>query len=187
MILSNDPILIRSSKEPFGWMRNMCGFWKGEQLKIKYDDKDWYCTESLFQAFRFGNNPELVERIRTAGNGMASKRVKNSLLAAGHQPSHEPMSRKDVVAMAYVIKLKLKQHPTLLEDFAGNYGRIVIEDVSSRRGGNNLFWGAAELKPGLWVGENVLGNLYTNHLKNISIEAGYQYNMDYIDTLFHLK
>ena len=62
------------------------------------------------------------------------------------------------LAKKIVLQLKLQQHPSLLIELKKIDG-LIVEDVSKRQRGNNLFWGAA-LKNGEWIGENTLGKLW---------------------------
>ena len=54
-------ILIKSSKEPFGWLGNMAGgypvVWRGETYRS---------SEALFQCLRFPDDPDARDAIRSS-------------------------------------------------------------------------------------------------------------------------
>lgn len=81
----------------------------------------------------------------------------------------EPHSDKDVKNMKLCLKMKLVDHPELVELLIETGDMEIIEDVTKRGDvGGNLFWGAM-LVDDEWVGKNTLGNIWMeirNEIKN---------------------
>ena len=152
-------IAFTKSKLPYGWMGNMCGFWKGEPLIIKYGGKVWNTSENLFQAMRF-SNPKIREKIRRA-NGYVGKKIAKDINNIEHM-TVTPLSQQDIDNMYDILVMKVEQHPILMKELlAIPDDFIIIEDVSTRRGGSGLFWGAANIDgTQMWAGYNVLGELW---------------------------
>jgi predicted NAD-dependent protein-ADP-ribosyltransferase YbiA (DUF1768 family) len=142
-------------------MGNMCQFWDGEPLNpIPFAGKEFKTSEHLFQALRFWDRPELVNRILRAGNAYHAKKEKNKIMEKeGHLPKNGLLSSHDVLAMVNCVHLKLKYNPKLLDLLLETKGQRIVEDVSSRRGGSGLFWGAAKVGEH-WIGFNVLGRIW---------------------------
>jgi predicted NAD-dependent protein-ADP-ribosyltransferase YbiA (DUF1768 family) len=134
---------------PFGWLGNMSAH------PVTHQGQVFRTAEALFQALRF-NDPDIIEQIRAAkspmGAKMVAKRNKDRMAVA-------PGSAEDVKNMEAVLRLKVAQHPALLSQLRATGQEPIVEDCTRRKGGRNLFWGAA-LVDGQWVGANVLGKLW---------------------------
>jgi ribA/ribD-fused uncharacterized protein len=122
---------------------------------IKADGVVWRTAEALFQALRFDND-EIREQIRQAKSPMSAKMVATRNRS---QMVVTPRSAQDVANMNAVLRLKTEQHPDLLADLVRTGRRMIVEDCTSRKRGNALFWGAA-WNGREWVGENRLGQLW---------------------------
>ncbi|TXG80032.1 MAG: NADAR family protein [Spirochaetes bacterium] len=135
---------------PYGWLGNMSPF------PLEFGGKQWRTSEALFQALRF-KDQAIQELIREEKSPMGAKFI---MKAHKEHLTIEPHSKKDVMNMKMCLKLKLQQHPSLVEELINTGDKIIIEDVTARgdRGGN-LFWGAM-LVDDEWVGENTLGKLW---------------------------
>jgi len=135
---------------PYGWLGNMSPF------PLEFGGKQWRTSEALFQALRF-KDEGIQELIRQEKSPMGAKFV---MKANKEHITTEPHSKKDVMNMKMCLKLKLQQHPNLVEELINTGDKIIIEDVTARGDkGGNLFWGAM-LVDGEWVGENTLGKLW---------------------------
>ena len=135
---------------PYGWLGNMSPF------PLEFGGKQWRTSEALFQALRF-KDQAIQELIREEKSPMGAKFV---MKANKEHITTEPHSKKDVMNMKMCLKLKLQQHPSLIEELINTGDKIIIEDVTARGDkGGNLFWGAM-LVDGEWVGENTLGKLW---------------------------
>lgn len=135
---------------PYGWLGNMSPF------PLEFGGKQWRTSEALFQALRF-KDQAIHELIREEKSPMGAKFV---MKANKEHITTEPHSKKDVMNMKMCLKLKLQQHPSLIEELINTGDKIIIEDVTARGDkGGNLFWGAM-LVDGEWVGENTLGKLW---------------------------
>ena len=134
---------------PFGWLGNMSPY------PIEYQGKKWRTSEALFQALRF-NDEEIKELIRLEKSPMGAK-----MKAKKHKAlmSVSPLSKEDVSNMEMCIRLKIKQHPGLLDQLLSTQGMEIYEDVSSRPRGSGLFWGAKRTDSG-WEGDNILGKIW---------------------------
>ena len=143
-------IAFNRNKDAYGWLSNMSPY------PIELDGKIWRTTEALFQAFRF-DNETIQELIRAEKSPMSAKAVMNEHVQSLFIEKH---SEQDVKNMKTCLRLKLAQHPKLLEELLKTGDGFIVEDVTSRGDkGGNLFWGAM-LVDGKWVGENTLGKLW---------------------------
>ncbi len=135
---------------PYGWLGNMSPF------PLTFGGKEWRTSEALFQALRF-KDKDIQELIRAEKSPMGAKFV---MKANKEHITTEPHSKKDVMNMKMCLKLKLQQHPHLVQELIDTGDKVIIEDVTARGdNGGNLFWGAM-LVDGGWVGENTLGKLW---------------------------
>ena len=135
---------------PYGWLGNMSPF------PLEFGGKQWRTSEALFQALRF-KDQAIQELIREEKSPMGAKFI---MKAHKEHMTIEPHSKKDVMNMKMCLKLKLRQHPSLVEELINTGDKIIIEDVTARGdNGGNLFWGAM-LVDGEWVGDNTLGKLW---------------------------
>jgi hypothetical protein len=73
----------------------------------------------------------------------------------------EPFSDEDVKNMEFCVRLKIEQHPQLLEELLKTVETPIYEDVTKRGPKlTNLFWGAMRMPDGSWKGENTLGKIW---------------------------
>jgi predicted NAD-dependent protein-ADP-ribosyltransferase YbiA (DUF1768 family) len=135
---------------PYGWLGNMSPY------PIEYAGKTWRTTEALFQAMRF-DNVDLQEMIRLEKGPMGAKMKAKGM---ADRMAVKQLSEKDVSNMETCVRLKLEQHPNLMEELLNTGDLPIYEDVTKRGNrGSNLFWGAM-LVDGVWQGQNVLGNIW---------------------------
>jgi predicted NAD-dependent protein-ADP-ribosyltransferase YbiA (DUF1768 family) len=144
---------------PYGWLGNMSPY------PITYNGEVWRTTEALFQALRF-NDPDIQKEIRDEKSPMGAKFKAKSIIQglkeSGeiHKISVTPLSSEDLKNMEMCVKLKVSQHPDLLNELLKTGDLPIYEDVTSRgRKGSNLFWGAL-LENGVWIGQNNLGKIW---------------------------
>ena len=122
---------------------------------IEYTGYVYPTSEALFQALRFKQHHIRVE-IMAAKSPMAAKMV------AKHNAGHmviKRLSDADIDNMRLVLRLKTEQHPQLVPLLLATGDATIVEDVTARRGGSALFWGAANVN-GAWTGRNELGKLW---------------------------
>lgn len=133
----------------YGWMGNM------SPHPVVHDGLTYRTSEALFHALRLPEGHEGREKIREQKSPMAAKMVSKTLK---DDYVVEPWSAEDVTNMIYCVKLKLEQHPDLMEQLVATEGQHIYEDVTSRDKGSGSFWGASK-KSGSWVGQNILGEI----------------------------
>lgn len=147
------------NKDAYGWMSNMSAY------PIKFGMDTYRTSEALFQALRFSDN-DIKALIREEKSPMSAKDV---MTANSDKITTEKHSDKDVTNMRMCLKLKLQQHPELVEELLATGDAIIYEDVTQRGDkGSNLFWGAM-LVDGELVGKNVLGNIWMDFRKDLAI------------------
>lgn len=135
---------------PHGWLGNMSPF------PIEFGGKTWRTSEALFQALRF-KDEEIQELIRAEKSPMGAKMV---MKGNSEHIVVEKHSKKDLMNMKMCLKIKLAQHPSLVDLLIATGDLPIIEDVTKRgASGGNLIWGAM-LVDGEWVGQNKLGELW---------------------------
>lgn len=137
------------SRLPNGWMGNMSPF------PVSYRGKEWRTAEALFQALRF-DDAGVREQIRAEKSPMGAKFVAKREAA---KMVVEPTSHQDLSNMELVLRLKLEQNPLLKLQLLQTGESDIVEDVTSRQHGRNLFWGAA-FDGSSWTGGNALGNMW---------------------------
>lgn len=147
--VTEDPILIRRSADPYGWLGNMAPW------KVTYEGLSYGSTEALFQCLRV-QDVEVRRRIREAKNGFVAK-----LVAKAHADKRTvvPLSPEDLDLMRICLWAKIDQHPRLRKSLMETGTRTIIEDCTRRQEGTGLFWGAG-LRDGTWYGLNWLGVLW---------------------------
>jgi ribA/ribD-fused uncharacterized protein len=141
-------ISFTKTKLPNGYLGNMFA------SPIEYDGKVWRTAEALFQALRF-HDDSIREMIRNEKSPFGLKLKVKSIT---DQMTIAPKSDQDIENMRLVIRLKFDQHPELMEQLLSTGDAIIIEDVTKRKSGNSIFWGAY-LSNGHWTGENKLGEM----------------------------
>jgi ribA/ribD-fused uncharacterized protein len=140
-------------KLPYGWLGNMSPY------PIEYEGKLYRTSEALFQALRFQGYPEVQEEIRAQRSPMSAKMVaKRHRHLLNRNPEWDEAD-DDIERMRLCLKLKLAQHPELIQMLIDTGDALIIEDCTARPRGSAKFWGAV-LEDGQWVGRNVLGNLW---------------------------
>lgn len=122
-------------------------------------------SETLYQALRFSDHPEIQKKVLETTKPMASKIV-------AYLPEHLPHTIEgwteglNVQAMRSSIRLKTFLHSArMLALFAQSAERPIVE-LSTR----DDFWGAKPQPNGLLVGRNGLGRLWgeTRHMARFS-------------------
>jgi ribA/ribD-fused uncharacterized protein len=148
-------ILIRKVSEPYGWMGNMSPY------VITHENKHYRTSEALFQSLRFKDN-DVIEEIRSSKSPMSAK-----MIAKKHKSKMflKPLSNEDLENMRLVIRLKLEQHPDLLDQLLKTKDDLIVEDCTKRPRGSGLFWGAA-FQNDCWKGENWLGKIWMSFREN---------------------
>lgn len=146
------------NKDAYGWLSNMSAY------PIKFGIDVYRTSEALFQALRFSNN-DIKKLIRDEKSPMDAKAV---MIANSQHITIEKYSEKDINNMRMCLKLKLQQHPTLVDELLATGDAIIFEDVTQRGDkGSNLFWGAMVVD-GELVGKNVLGNIWMEMRKELA-------------------
>jgi ribA/ribD-fused uncharacterized protein len=146
------------TKLPYGWLGNMSAF------PIKFGDETYRTSEALFQALRFSDN-EIKTLIREEKSPMGAKLAAKARVS---QMTVKQLSEKDVMNMRMCVKLKLEQHPHLIDELLATGDELIVEDVTNRGDkGSNLFWGAM-LVDGEWFGQNVLGKIWMEERRKLS-------------------
>lgn len=135
---------------PFGWLGNMAPY------PIYWNNRTWKTSEALFQALRFGDG-EVRDQICAEKSPMGAK---FKAKANKEKMIISPLSDQDFENMELCVKLKLDNHPELRDLLKATGDAILFEDVSARARGNNLVWGAINLKGEELVGENRLGKIW---------------------------
>ena len=147
---------------PYGWLGNMSPY------PLDFGGIIWRTSEALFQALRFTDN-DIKELIRAEKSPMGAKFV---MKANKEFITTEPHSIKDVNNMRMCLKIKLQQHPELVDELIKTGDKLIYEDVTARGDkGGNLFWGAmlVENEDGFhWVGKNTLGILWMELRKEVA-------------------
>lgn len=142
-------ILIRKVADAWGWMGNMAPF------SVTHEGTDYRTNEALFQCLRFESD-EVRSLIRAQKSPMSAK-----MIAKKHRSLMcvEPMSEADTDNMRMCLRLKVSQHPELIDRLLETKDEWIVEDCSRRPHGSGLFWGAA-MRENAWHGENWLGVLW---------------------------
>ena len=174
--MSKEFVKIRKVAEPFGALGNMsphkvdttAHHWMPDILR-----REWRTSEALFQAMRFcGSSNETVDEVITdiwrhkspMGAKLVAKKNQDSMLV-------DPCSFDDTENMRTVLWLKLGQNAEVAEVLTSTIGMTIVEDCSNRMSGSGLFWGAALMHWGRWVGENHLGKILMDIRKAKAAEA----------------
>lgn len=133
---------------PWGFLGNMAPY------PIEHNGQVWPTSEALFQALRF-DDPTIREEIRTQKSPMSAK-----MIAKKHKAKMvvKPMGERDIANMQYVLKLKFDSHPDIKAKLLLTGEHIIIEDIGTRNGKRNFFWGMKKVN-GNWEGYNMMGNL----------------------------
>lgn len=151
-------IAFTKSRLPYGWMGNM------SPHSVTIAGKKWRTAEHAFQALRFPQDHPVRGWLNNIESAMDAK-----LMIDKHRPEMEiiPCSPDDLVLMRDVTWAKLQQNG-LTDELLSTGDQMIIEDVTKRQRGNNLFWGAA-LIDGEWSGDNWLGHTWMAHRADASL------------------
>ncbi len=151
---SDDEVLIRKVKEPFGCLGNM------SPHPIVFGLGPYPITfptaEHLFQALRFPVTSPIREEIRAQIGPMQAKFVAKKY---SHLMEVAPRSTEDILNMRFTLLCKYEEHKEVREVLKATGDAKIIEDCSKRSNESGLFWGAA-LREGEWRGLNTLGRLW---------------------------
>ena len=158
----NSPVVIHKVKAEFGWMSNM------SRHRVTYAGEEYGSAEALFQSLRF-EEADIQAEIRTQRKPMAAKLTAHSY---EEWMTTTPCSDADLEHMRLVLRLKLEQHPELLEKLFGTGESHIVEDCTHRQRGTGLFWGAARQLDGTWQGENWLGQLWMELRAEMLLKRG---------------
>jgi len=146
--------------DPYGWMSNLAPY------AITKDELEWPTVENLLLGLRFADQ-DIQESIRQETSPMDAKHraalAIKSLTKEGRLDLYftPPCSEQDVFNLEMALRLKVQQHPFLLQRLLYTAGHDIYFDVSPYGAkDHNLFWGAKKLPDGNWEGENVLGKLW---------------------------
>ena len=137
------------SKDRYGQLSNMTG---GFPLTVARTPHSG--PESLYQALKYPDRPDVQQAIGRQPNGIAAKK-------RAYRPDNPPVradwGRVKPYAMKVALAAKLRQHP---DAFAAalmeTRGKLCVE-VSYR----DSYWGAKPWQDGSYAGHNVLGRLLT--------------------------
>jgi predicted NAD-dependent protein-ADP-ribosyltransferase YbiA (DUF1768 family) len=132
-----------------GWLGNMASF------PVRYRGREWRTSEALFQAMRFVDE-NIRDEIHAQKSPMAAKFIAKKY---ADRMVVDPGSGEDLRNMELCLRLKIEQNPSLAELLLATGKELIIEDVTARQGGRNLFWGMAN-RDGVWIGENCLGKIW---------------------------
>lgn len=124
-------------------------------LRVDLFGKKVVCpsSEALYQAFRFPDNPEVVQRILGAVNAFYAKAACREALAAGL--GRDDWDAVKVGVMRSVLRIKLEQHREAVEQLLNASGQRPIVELSMK----DPFWGAVP-RGSVLIGRNVLGRLW---------------------------
>jgi predicted NAD-dependent protein-ADP-ribosyltransferase YbiA (DUF1768 family) len=139
-----DIITFRKAAEPYGWLGNMSAY------PLEFEGQTWRTAEALFQALRFSDT-DIRALIWKQKGPMGAKLVAKSRI---DQATVTPLSEQDLANMRLVLRLKVQQHPELLQKLQDTGGSLIVEACSNRRASP---WGA-QLRDGQWVGQNLLAS-----------------------------
>lgn len=141
---------------PYGWLGNM------SPHRVHILGVNWRTAEHAFQALRLPMDHPVRARLNSIPSPMAAKMAVKPYRA---DFVIEPRSESDLAVMRMVTLEKLLQNK-LQDELRLTGDQLIVEDVTSRQRGNNMFWGAA-LIDGVWVGENHLGKIWMEHRLNL--------------------
>jgi predicted NAD-dependent protein-ADP-ribosyltransferase YbiA (DUF1768 family) len=158
---NNGTIAFTKVNLPYGWLGNMAA------EPVVYQGKRYRTSEALFQCMRFEGHPAVQQAIRDCASPMAAK-----MAAKKHrhliQGTVEFLGAEDVERMRLCLRLKVEQHSGIRRMFLATGDRLLVEDVSKRRGASALFWGAYwDAAQSVWVGQNTLGRCWMELRSNL--------------------
>lgn len=142
----SDSIVFCKSKDPYGEFGNMTGgfsFHLNPNILIR-------SSESLYQAVKFTNNPEIQHSILEQKSGFFAKLVAKKY----KQFIREDWEEIKVDIMLWCLRLKIANYKTFF-DLLKSTNDLSIVEFSKK----DDFWGAKPIDENLLQGENVLGEL----------------------------
>jgi ribA/ribD-fused uncharacterized protein len=148
---TNDaPILFYGCKNPFGEFSNMF------LATITMDGKKWPSVEHYFQAMKFIDNKEYMEKIRTTDSPYTAKKLggSRSLKLRGDWESV-----KDMI-MLKALQAKFSEHPKLARVLLGTRNSPLVENSPS-----DYYWGCGAKGNG--NRNNMLGKLLCQVRSNL--------------------
>lgn len=151
-------------KLPYGWLGNM------SPHPINYGSYVYKTAEHLFQALRFPveMRSEMRGRSSPMGAKMRAKALRGFMVV-------EPRSEQDLNNMRMVLRMKLRQHSSVLIGLLTTGDALIVEDCTRRPSTSGLFWGAAcrdmAEQPLQWRGENTLGKMWMQLREELRKEA----------------
>jgi len=152
-------VAFKKVNEPYGWLSNM------SPHPIEKDGMFYPTAEHYFQCLRF-EDKKIITDICSVKSPMSAKmkakRFKEYLKIT-------PRSEQDIENMSHTINLKISQHPFLTLLLSDMKDSFIIEDVTNRPNTSGLFWGMAFIN-GKWIGNNHLGNIWMNKIKENNFE-----------------
>jgi ribA/ribD-fused uncharacterized protein len=149
---------------PYGWLGNMSPY------PVEHKGNLYRTTEAWFQALRFEGYPEVQQEIRSEKSPMSAKMVAKKYSQLLNRTGEWDEADDDIDRMRLCLKLKLEQHPELIQMLIDTSDAVIIEDCTRRPGGSGKFWGAV-LEDGRWVGRNVLGNLWMELRDSLTVSG----------------
>lgn len=175
-------ITFTKSALPNGWLGNICGFWE-KPLLLTWKGKQAKASENIFQGMRF-DDEEIINKIYELKPYDSKTFAKHPSLK--DKMVVEPQSEEDVRNMMIVLLIKIHQHEHLFDELMKfEYNQVIIEDVSNRRGGSGLFWGAARIgETNQWAGFNILGQLWMAVRAYIKFNSIYGTTEEYIEKAY---
>lgn len=144
-------IAFKKVKDAYGWLSNM------SPHPIEVGGITYRTAEHLFQAMRFPLESDARTAIVAAKSPMAAKMEAKKYAA---KMVIAPRGHADQNNMAYVLLLKVAQHPDLAKALIETHKEPIVEDVTARPNESGLFWGMAKDKNDVWTGSNILGRLW---------------------------
>lgn len=135
------------ASEPHGLFGNMSG---GYPLFI--GDLEIPATESLYQALRFPDHPDIQSEILSEKNGFLAKKTAYRHL----DKTREDWFAVNLKIMRFALQVKLCEHHEAISAALGKTKGLPIVERSNK----DAFWGAKARGDGLLVGQNILGRLW---------------------------
>jgi ribA/ribD-fused uncharacterized protein len=143
----------RRSKEPLGGLGNMAG-----GFPLTFNGLYYNSSEALYQCARFIDKPTIVNAVRDAQNGFASKLVAKQY----YEESRPDWMEVRVVVMSQVLIVKSQQHYKAILRLMEETNGLPIVEYSKK----DPFWGAQPVGDEL-IGRNVLGKLWQMYRNDI--------------------
>jgi len=146
-------ITITRVNEEGGWLSCMSAY------PVQFEGIQFRTCEALFQYRRFEGHPEVQEEILNCRSPLGAKMIarrERTLLNRGTMWDYVD---SDCPLMEQCLRLKLEQHPDLQRRLIETGDATIIEDCTNHDREAARIWGAVRVN-GIWVGQNILGNLW---------------------------